>query len=101
MFGYGAREAVLQALRGQGQRVFGDPASAAELAAALRSLAPEVEADVDGEGLTVRGPAAYAGWTLAARTLAFAFGWSPTDDSSQPRPGGPDPTELRFRSGSP
>ncbi len=101
MFGYGAREAVLQALRGTGQHVFGDPASAAELDVALRSLATGVDTDIDGDALTVRAPAAYAGWPLAARTLAFAFGWSAVEGSAEPRPDSPDTTELRFRPGSP
>ena len=101
MFGYGAREAVLQALRGQGQGVFGTPASPAELADALRSLAPDVVVEADGEELLVRSPAPYAGWSTAARTLAFAFGWEPADESATSQPGDADHTDLRFRRSSP
>ncbi|MET1058008.1 MAG: coenzyme F420-0:L-glutamate ligase [Nocardioides sp.] len=101
MFGYGAREAVLQALRGEGQRVFGSPAPAVELAEALRSLTPGAGIEADGEVLVVRANTPYDGWRHAARTLAFAFGWSPTEDPVMSQAGDADPTELRFRPSSP
>ena len=101
MFGYGARQAVLQALRRRGQRVFGSPATAAELAEALRSLTPETTVDTDGDALVVCAPTPYAGWRHAAVTLAFAYGWSPSDDPPMSQPGDADPTELRFRRPSP
>ena len=101
MFGYGAREAVLQALRGRGQQAFGIPSSAAELAEALRSLTPEAVVDTDGEVLVVSAPTPYDGWRRAVQTLAFAFGWSPPGDLPMSQPGDADPTELRFRRSSP
>jgi coenzyme F420-0:L-glutamate ligase/coenzyme F420-1:gamma-L-glutamate ligase len=104
MFGYGAREAVLHALRGDGQPVFGDPARGDELAAALVSLDPRVEVRTDGDVLAVSASAAYDGWRAAVRTLAFAFGWTPegaADGSLGGASGAPEDAELRFRPGSP
>ena len=101
MFGYGAREAVLQALRRQGQSVFGSPAGPTELADALLSLSPDCAVDADGEVLVVSATAPYAGWWHAARTLAFAFGWSPDEGGPMSQPGDAVATELRFRRFSP
>jgi coenzyme F420-0:L-glutamate ligase/coenzyme F420-1:gamma-L-glutamate ligase len=84
LFGYGAREAVLRALRGdpQDQPAFGAPASADDLTAALHAALGE-DAEVrtepgqhDGSPgptltCTVRGPRL----PLVA-ALAFAHGWS-------------------------
>ena len=36
--------------------------------------------DTDGDVLVVCAPTPYAGWRHAAVTLAFAYGWSPSDD---------------------
>ena len=72
MFGYGAREAVLHALRGDptDRASFGAPAPAAEMAEALAALGAEPR--TDGGGLTIAGDLLSA---EALRALAFAQGW--------------------------
>lgn len=71
-FGYGAREAVVRALRGDpgDQTPFGSPATSEDLAAAITAVTGIVPETVEG-GLTVTGadPAALA-------ALAFAHGWT-------------------------
>ena len=76
MFGYGAREAVVRALKGDpsDRLPFGDPAPAAELAAAVTEAlglhaAPSV---VGGEELAVPAPPEL---TRALAALAFAHSW--------------------------
>ena len=68
LFGYGAREAVVRALLGrrEDRHVFGSPASAEELADAVRLLGGTSEADRDG--LRITG-------VPQVRALAFAHGW--------------------------
>jgi coenzyme F420-0:L-glutamate ligase/coenzyme F420-1:gamma-L-glutamate ligase len=76
LFGYGAREAVVRALKGDpADRVpFGDPAPAAELAAAVaEALGLETSpSEAGGEELAVPAP---AGLARALAALAFAHGW--------------------------
>ena len=90
LFGYGAREAVVRALRAHpaDQRPFGAPAPEAELAAAIRDLvglAPSHTGAGD-EALTVTCP---RGLLRPLAALTFAFGWTvdPTDH----------PNEMRLR----
>lgn len=91
LFGFGAREAVIRALRGDGgDRVgFGAPASREELIAALAEVTGAA-AVPDGDGVAVP-PGAADTEVLAA--LAFACGWAldPVDSESRPRlwPGSP------------
>lgn len=77
LFGYGAREAVIRALRGDpdDRAPFGAVAGAAELTRALRDVLGDrlAHLDADGTGLVVRPEPADAG-LLAA--LAFAHGWT-------------------------
>ena len=73
LFGYGAREAVVRALLGDpGDRTpFGAPASADELAEAVRRVTARA-GTAAGEGLAVVVPLAQEG---AVAALAFAHGW--------------------------
>ena len=84
-FGYGAREAVVRALKGDpGDRApFGSPASAEELAAAVAEVAGltvQIAEDPDGDETRaeVRVEGGEPG-TLAV--LAYAHGWSLTHDN--------------------
>ena len=95
-FGFGAREAVLRALTGNGsdRRPFGAPAAPEEMAEAVAQvsgLAPLA----DAEGIRV-GPIDEA---TAARlgALAFAYGWRV--ESAPCDPG--DGAEARLRPGTP
>ena len=74
MFGWGAREAVLRALRGDpaDRAPFGGAASVAEMAEAV-ALLIGTEPEPDGNGLLLTGPAASV---EAMRALAFAHGWT-------------------------
>ncbi|MEJ7794756.1 MAG: coenzyme F420-0:L-glutamate ligase [Nocardioides sp.] len=76
MFGWGAREAVLRALRGDpaDRTPFGAPASVAEMAEALAALVGS-EPEPDGAGLRLTGSTVSA---EAVRALAFAHGWTVT-----------------------
>jgi len=73
MFGYGAREAVLHALRGDAEAhgPFGHPASTAEMAEALTALTG-AEPGSDDAGLTVPGGHVSSD---AVRALGCAHGW--------------------------
>lgn len=90
LFGYGAREAVIRALRGEekDRAAFGAPADPAELAAAIHTAAPEASAAVEDDVVIVSGG---DGRTIGA--LAFAFGWRPVDS--------PAADDLRFRPATP
>jgi coenzyme F420-0:L-glutamate ligase / coenzyme F420-1:gamma-L-glutamate ligase len=102
MFGLGAREAVLAALRGEEARGFGEPAPAADLADALARCGivgvTEVEV-VDAKCVRARltgedGRRRAAEAVLSA--AAFAFGWRaavPTADAA--------PDEVSFTRASP
>jgi len=106
MFGYGAREAVLQALQQDpaGLTGFGAAASGAELVTVLRESCPDADVRSDGSRVDVhlRRPvgaldtaAQRVGGAHEARllTVAFAMGWTP--DESLPPATGPD-VDLRF-----
>jgi coenzyme F420-0:L-glutamate ligase len=101
MFGLGAREAVLAAVRGEEDRGFGGPAPAADLADALARCGiagvGEVEV-VDANRVRARLTGPGAGRRAAEallRTGAFAFGWraAPAPDSA--------PDEVSFTRASP
>jgi coenzyme F420-0:L-glutamate ligase/coenzyme F420-1:gamma-L-glutamate ligase len=83
LFGYGAREAVLRALRGDpADRVpFGDPVPAGELAATLAAVLGIEATPVPG-GLETTRP---TDGTTALAALVFAHGWEVA-----PRPAGDD-----------
>ena len=88
LFGYGAREAVVRALRGDpaDRRPFGAPAPAAELSAAITSTVGlrASTAGPSGNELVVTHPRALA---RAVAALAFAHGWEviSTDTASDVR----------------
>jgi coenzyme F420-0:L-glutamate ligase/coenzyme F420-1:gamma-L-glutamate ligase len=88
MFGLGAREAVLAALRGDpaGITAFGGPAAADDLVAALQSLSGVTAPRRDGE--TVRCEPEDAA-RQAAVAVAFAHGWVTVRAD--------DAAEVRFR----
>jgi len=75
LFGFGAREAVVRALAGDpaDRRPFGAPASADELADALR-LVTGADVRLQDGGLRVAVPDSGA-WSGAVAALAFAHGW--------------------------
>jgi coenzyme F420-0:L-glutamate ligase / coenzyme F420-1:gamma-L-glutamate ligase len=94
LFGYGAREAVVRAVRRaqQDQVAFGTPAEPEELAAAVGTALPQSVVRTEEDSVVVSG--AEPG-TVAA--LAFAFGWrrvAPDEDA-------PEPDRLRFRPATP
>ena len=76
LFGYGAREAVVRALRGdeEDRAAFGSPADPNELTDAIRTVLPGATVRTEGGAVVVLGGDAR---TLAG--LAFAFGWRPDD----------------------
>jgi len=89
MFGYGAREAVVRALRGDPAErgPFGAPAPPSDLAVALRDvLGRRAEVRPDGDALLVGG----TDRVEAVRALAFAHGWAVTT------PPGETPVLLRL-----
>jgi coenzyme F420-0:L-glutamate ligase/coenzyme F420-1:gamma-L-glutamate ligase len=90
LFGYGAREAVVRALRGheEDRRAFGSPAAPEELVAAIRAVVPDAEVAVEDGSVGVLG-----GERGAVAALAFAFGWRRVD--------APGPDDLRFRPSTP
>ena len=94
MFGLGAREAVLAALRAADRRGFGAPATALELVSALTALAGEhaaVTVAEDGVSARLSGGDGERGRTgVVLRTAAFAHGWHAEPDEG-------DDTSLRFR----
>ncbi|WP_109508173.1 coenzyme F420-0:L-glutamate ligase [Nocardioides speluncae] len=79
LFGYGAREAVVRALRGDpGDRVpFGEAASAEELVEALTWVLGHPAYLKDGVVLIEPGPTGAA--AALAEAVAFAHGWAPAD----------------------
>jgi len=95
LFGYGAREAVVRAVgRAPADAApFGAPASAEELAEALRRCGITVtEADPDGSTLTCAGAR-----DEAVAVLAFAHGWT-VAPAAEPGESGAD---LRLRRSTP
>lgn len=83
LFGYGAREAVVRALRGDlaDRLPFGAPAPAADLAAAITSAIGLIasRSGPDGTELLVTRP---AGLKRPLAALAFAHGWDVLDTDS-------------------
>lgn len=73
MFGLGAREAVVAALRGEQADAFGAPASAAELTGALQGCGITASAAGDHVSADVRPD------DVRLRALATAFGWRITE----------------------
>jgi coenzyme F420-0:L-glutamate ligase / coenzyme F420-1:gamma-L-glutamate ligase len=100
LFGYGAREAVVQALAGErtgggDPAPYGGPAGADELAAAVGAVGcgtPSVVPGSDGAAAVVVEDADEAD-RLRLRVLALAHGWTVTDDGPvvrlRPPPAGP------------
>ena len=90
LFGYGAREAVVRALRGDAadRRPFGAPSSADELTTAIRDVIGlhASPTGVGGAGLVVTHP---RGLARALSALAFAHGWTVHATDS--------PNEVRLR----
>ncbi len=88
LFGYGAREAVVRALRGEpaDRAPFGAPAPAEELAGVIRDTLGLLasRSGRDGEELLLTVP---RGLVRAVAALAFAHGWdvAPTDAPSESR----------------
>jgi coenzyme F420-0:L-glutamate ligase / coenzyme F420-1:gamma-L-glutamate ligase len=102
MFGLGAREAVLAALRAEQSRGFGAPAPAAELADALARCGVAgvtgVEVVDAGQVRAALGGSDAQRWTAPGllRIAAFAFGWHPAG----PAQAGTSPDEVTFERGS-
>jgi coenzyme F420-0:L-glutamate ligase/coenzyme F420-1:gamma-L-glutamate ligase len=90
LFGFGAREAVIRALRGEEQdrAAFGAAAAPGELAAAIRTALPDASVAVEDDTLIVSGCE-----SRLVEALAFAFGWRPVDP--------PAADDLRFRPATP
>jgi coenzyme F420-0:L-glutamate ligase/coenzyme F420-1:gamma-L-glutamate ligase len=88
LFGLGAREAVLAALRADDLRGFGAPCSAVELVEQLSSLGGGAAVvRVEGAAVTARlsGPDVVRGATgQRLRTAAFALGWVPAGPAGVP-----------------
>lgn len=88
LFGYGAREAVVRALKGDAadRSPFGAPSPAEELTAAIRDVIGlhASPTGVGGPGLVVTHP---RGLSRALAALAFAHGWTvhPTDNPNEVR----------------
>ncbi|WP_082748079.1 coenzyme F420-0:L-glutamate ligase [Nocardioides jensenii] len=77
LFGFGSREAVLNALAGTGHDVFGSPAPADDFATAVGAVlhdAGRVEASGQLVSVTVTDP--HRDHVARLEALAFAFGWS-------------------------
>jgi coenzyme F420-0:L-glutamate ligase/coenzyme F420-1:gamma-L-glutamate ligase len=94
LFGFGSREAVVAALRGDPtvRAVFGAPVDAAELAALLLELAAaEITRSADEVVVTADDPRTL--W--ACVVAAYAHGWEPTDRSDDTCPSGPSRVLLR------
>ncbi len=92
LFGFGAREAVLRAVRGdQADRApFGAPVSASELAEIFNGILDEtIEAEVVSD-LEVRCPPTVTSAATVLSIVAFAHGWQRVGD-----------TDLRFRPAGP
>ena len=89
LFGYGAREAVIRALKGDpGDRTpFGAPAAADELAAAIVDTVGLVSSRSGGASGTELLLTVPRGLVRAVAALAFAHGWDavPTDAPSETR----------------
>lgn len=95
LFGYGAREAVVAAMRGGDPAPFGRAAQSTELVDAVREGAGAELLDVRPDGLLVR----CAGGHHGVVAIAFAHGWIQvdTDDTADPTPD----EVLRFKPAAP
>lgn len=89
LFGYGAREAVIRALKGNraDRAPFGAPAAAEELAAAIADTVGLVSSHSGGATGTELVLTVPRGLVRAVAALAFAHGWDaiPTDSPSETR----------------
>jgi coenzyme F420-0:L-glutamate ligase / coenzyme F420-1:gamma-L-glutamate ligase len=79
MFGLGSREAVVAALAGRDRQAFGAPADADDLVRALGECGFAASADAAGVEVTASRD------DLRVVVLAFAHGWTVTDDSGDSR----------------
>ncbi|HEX5862538.1 MAG TPA: coenzyme F420-0:L-glutamate ligase [Nocardioides sp.] len=98
LFGYGAREAVVRALRGDpdDRPAFGAPADPEELTNAIRTALPQSTVRSDADSLVVSG--VEPGPVVA---LAFAFGWDVVEAAHGTARDAPGPDGLRFRPANP
>jgi coenzyme F420-0:L-glutamate ligase / coenzyme F420-1:gamma-L-glutamate ligase len=98
LFGYGAREAVVRALRADpdDQVAFGAPADAEELAAAVRTALPRAVVRVDDGAMVVSGDG-----RASVAALAFAFGWSPVATQGETTADSPETDPVRLRPSTP
>jgi coenzyme F420-0:L-glutamate ligase / coenzyme F420-1:gamma-L-glutamate ligase len=98
LFGYGAREAVVRALRGdhEDRPAFGAPADVDELAAAIRSVLPDAAVEEENGSVVVSG-----GEVATVAALAFAFGWRRVRAPGEADDDAPDADQLRFRPATP
>ncbi|WP_340537508.1 coenzyme F420-0:L-glutamate ligase [Nocardioides sp. GXZ039] len=80
LFGFGAREAVVRAVRGAAadRAPFGRPAEPEEVAEALTAALGVEVAHIDDDTLAVP-----ATWARLADVVAFAFGWEPVGASAE------------------
>jgi coenzyme F420-0:L-glutamate ligase/coenzyme F420-1:gamma-L-glutamate ligase len=105
MFGFGSREAVVAALARRDAAVFGTPAPAADLAAAVNEVlgSATTTGDVETAAAAVTTHLAQPDddTLFALRTLAFAFGWTvetyPTHGAADDKSG----IGVRFRPACP
>lgn len=89
LFGYGAREAVMAALRGGDPEPFGRPAEADDVIAAVRDLTAAEVLECTSDDLLLSG----ADRLVVA--VAFAHGWVVIDQDDAP--GASKPPWLRLR----
>jgi coenzyme F420-0:L-glutamate ligase / coenzyme F420-1:gamma-L-glutamate ligase len=99
LFGYGAREAVLRAVRGEPDDLpgFGGPVAAEELVQELAGLpgsVPHLEADLVVVPLPELAGRELGRWESRVEAAAFALGWTP-------RPGHDPGNRLSFAPGTP
>ena len=94
LFGYGAREAVVRALRGDPDDgpAFGAPADPEELADAIRTVLPHADVRSDADSVVVSGAE-----SSPVVALAFAFGWSRLEAPRETTGDAPGHDGLRFR----
>jgi coenzyme F420-0:L-glutamate ligase/coenzyme F420-1:gamma-L-glutamate ligase len=98
LFGYGAREAVIRALRADpdDQVAFGTPAGPEELAAAVRTALPQAVVHADHDVVVVSGAE-----RASIAALAFAFGWNPVARPEQATADSPEADPVRLRPSTP
>jgi coenzyme F420-0:L-glutamate ligase / coenzyme F420-1:gamma-L-glutamate ligase len=98
LFGYGAREAVVRAMRADpdDQVAFGTPAGPEELAAAVRTALPRAVVRADDSTVVVSGVG-----RAGVAVLAFAFGWSPVATPDETTADSPEADPVRLRPSTP